>query len=430
MSASTEILNVRLTSEGGPVKLSRVFLALLAYKVIYLLAICAAISVCLKDPHADLYHSDRQVSTPDGYHSFDCHFASWDAEHYLFIAAHGYEAGAGRCAFYPLFPLTLRYFAMVTGGSQLVAGMILSNLFSLAGWFIFFAIVCRRFGESVAKLAVILLVAFPGSLFFQFIYTESLFFLLLLLLLLGLQENRFWLALTAAFLLPLTRAVGLFCIFPLFWHVMTNSPPAWWIKLKSQMSGGRERNVMAERARAASSAAAAIATGQPGQGGGWLLLAPFCGWGVYLLLMQTWTGNAFEGFEAQKQFGMQSFANVFNVSHFVSTFVTPTNFHEIFGSGLDRCSFILLIYTLPIIWRLDKGWLLWTFFLGVVPAMSGMFVSYTRFASVVFPLFVAMAVFLNKPGLLFRCLFLVTVASFAILQTILVWRFVDYRWAG
>jgi hypothetical protein len=135
----------------------------------------------------------------------------------------------------------------------------------------------------------------------------------------------------------------------------------------------------------------------PREGGAWLLWAPICGWAVYLLLMHKWTDNAFEGFEAQKQFHMQSIRNVLNVSHSVSTLITPTNFHEIFGSGLDRCSSILLVYTLPIIWRLDKGWLMWSLLLGVVPAMSGMFVSYTRFASVVFPLFVVMAVYFNKP---------------------------------
>jgi hypothetical protein len=82
------------------------------------------------------------------------------------------------------------------------------------------------------------------------------------------------------------------------------------------------------------------------------------------------------------------------------------------------------------IWRLDKAWFLWAVLLGVVPALGGAFVSYTRFASVVFPLFVAMAAFLNKPGQVFRCLFWIIMCSFGVLQVILTWRFVNYRWAG
>lgn len=425
-----EITKARLISNGELAKHYRVFLALLAYKVIYLLAISAAISIWPKDAHANIFHSDRQVVTPDGYLTFDSHFASWDAEHYLFIAAHGYEAGAGRCAFYPLFPMMIRYFSIVTFGSQLLAGMILSNLFSLVGWFIFFMLVCRRFGESTAKLAVILLMTFPGALFFQFIYTESLFFLLLMLLLLGLQENWFWLALAAGFLLPLARAVGLFCVFPLLWHVMTHSAPGCCASWEEKLPWGKQKSMVVEQTQASASRMGAISTNQFRGGNGWLLLAPICGWAVYLLLMKHWTGNAFEGFEAQKQFGVQSIGNLFDLTHFLSTLATPTSFDEIRGSSVDRCSFMLLMYSLPIIWRLDKGWFLWSLFLGIVPAMTGMFVSYTRFAAVVFPLFIALAVFLNMPGLLFRSLRVVIIATFFILQMILVWRFVNYRWAG
>jgi hypothetical protein len=427
MIAPMETTKARLISSGELAKHSRIFFALLAYKVVYLLAISAAISIWPKDAHADMYHSDRQVVTPDGYLTFDCHFASWDAEHYLYIAAHGYEAGAGRCAFYPLFPMMIRYFSIVTFGSQLVAGMILSNLFSLAGWFVFFTLVCRRFGESTAKLAVILLVTFPGALFFQFIYTESLFFLLLMLLLLGLQENWFWLALVAAFLLPLTRAVGLFCVFPLLWHVMTHST---WASWKEKFSWGKQKSVTGEQAPTTPGRAPAVSTNPLRHGTGWLLLAPLCGWAIYLLLMKHWTGNAFEGFAAQKQFGLQSIGNLFKFSHFLSTLISPANFHEVGGSSLDRCSFMLLMYVLPIIWRLDKSWFLWSLLLGIVPAMTGMFVSYTRFASVVFPLFIALAVFLNMPGFIFRWMRVVIIATFFILQIILVWRFVNYRWAG
>jgi hypothetical protein len=403
----------------------RVFWVLLAYKVLYLLAISLALLIHPEDSSAKMFRPAHQAITPEGYLTFDSHFASWDAEHYLFIAAHGYEAGAGRCAFYPLFPLAIRSFSLA-GVSPLLAGMILANVFSLVGWFIFFNIVCQMAGESTAKIATILLLAFPGSLFFQFVYTESLFFLLLMLLLLGLRENWLWMAFTAAFLLPLTRAVGLFCIFPILWHVMTT----WWPTRKKKIP-------LAERLVAASEQTEAVPdrhedpTHKTNRGKAWLLLlAPVCGWALYLLLMKKWTGNAFEGFEAQKQFGVQSIANLFNVPHFISTLLTPTHFHEFAGSALDRCWFILLIYSLPIIWWVDKSWLLWALFLGIVPAMSGMFVSYTRFASVVFPLFVAMAVFLNKPGRLFKGLRFVAVATFAALQIILVWRFVNYRWAG
>jgi hypothetical protein len=414
------------TSEVMSAKFNLVFLFLLGYKIIYLLAISSAISIWPEDAHAEMFHSDNQVLTPNGYLAFDCHFASWDAEHYLFIAVHGYAAGSSRCAFYPLYPLMIRYFSFITGGSQLMAGMILANTFSVTGCLLFFVLVRRRLGESVAMLSLLLLVTFPGSLFFQFIYSESLFFLLLMLLLLGLDQDRLWLAIVSGFLLPLTRAVGLFCVLPLFWHVLMYSRCARWVQLGAKIPWLRKNLI----APVAASAGQSPSKGQSEVQRGWLLLAPVCGWAVYLALMKFGTGSAFEGFAAQKKFGMESIVNIFNVPHFVFAFFTPSSFSAARGSLVDRLSFLLLLYCLPIIWRLDKGWFLWAFFLGIVPAMSGMFVSYTRFASVVFPLFVALGLFLNRPGLLFRCLRFATVATFFAVQIILVWRFVNFRWAG
>ncbi|HEY3854099.1 MAG TPA: hypothetical protein VGO67_06880 [Verrucomicrobiae bacterium] len=430
MSASTEGFQVVFATGGRPLQVGRVLGILVAYKVIYLLVVSIALCIWPESAHGPRFRSLPHAFTSDGHLTFDSHFASWDAAHYLFIASHGYKAGDALCAFYPLFPLSVRIFSTITGVSPLIAGMVLANVFSLAGWLLCFILIRRRFGESVAKSSLALLVTFPGSLFFQFIYTESLFFLLLMLLLLGLDDNRFWLTVVAAFLLPLTRAVGLFCIFPLFWYAIMNSTAKWCAKLRAQVLWRRKSSERADTTRTSQSCVSTISSGRFALQCGWLLLPPIFGWLAYLALMKRSTGNAFEGFAAQKQFGMESIGNIFNLPHFLLTFLTPSSFSEIRTSMVDRVSFVLLLYSLPIIWRLDKGWFLWAVFLGLVPAMSGMFVSYTRFASVVFPLFVAVATFLNKPGRPFQSLRFITVATFLAVQIILLWRFVNYRWAG
>ncbi len=43
--------------------------------------------------------------------SFASHFAMWDAGHYLYISVVGYKAEDSACAFYPLFPLCVRWFS-------------------------------------------------------------------------------------------------------------------------------------------------------------------------------------------------------------------------------------------------------------------------------------------------------------------------------
>ena len=405
----------------------RVVAYLSLFKAVYFILLSVALLVwpmTTKDNKEFL--SDRQLWTSDGHLLLRSHFVAWDADYYLCLSKEGYKPGSEACAFYPLYPFLIRWVSTVTGGNDVLVGILLANLFSLAAFVLFFQMAVRRYGKSAAVLALLLLLTFPGSLFFQFIYTESLFFLLLMLLCFALERGYFALTLGAAFLLPLTRAVGIFCIFPLLWHLFFKSPPTWWMNITSRQGWtGRFVRSMGLFNR---DSLVLNSPARSGIGTVFLVLAPILGWLTYFVLMRKWTGNAFEGIEAQKQFGVQSIHNLFDPLWFAKHLFFPTGWHNSTGSVLDRCIFILLIYCFPLIWKLDKGWCVWAFFLGVVPAVSGGFTSYTRFASVVFPLFIALGVFLNKSGLCWlRWLVLTT---FIVVHLILVWRFVNFRWAG
>ena len=113
---------------------------------------------------------------------------------------------------------------------------------------------------------------------------------------------------------------------------------------------------------------------------------------------------------------------------FVVGFFNPTQFHEFKGSVLDRCLFILLLYTLPVIWKLGKDQMVWTYMLGILPAMSGTFTSFTRFESTAFPLFIALAVFFANRKRKWPLWAFIILS--AVLHGILLWRFVNFRWAG
>lgn len=90
--------------------------------------------------------------------------------------------------------------------------------------------------------------------------------------------------------------------------------------------------------------------------------------------------------------------------------------------------FIFMLYTLPLIWRLGKDILVWTCVLGIIPAMSGTFTSFTRFESTVFPVFIALAVFFV--GRKRRWPLIAFLILSAVLHGVLVWRFVNFRWVG
>jgi hypothetical protein len=348
---------------------------------------------------------------------FASHFATWDGAHYLFLSEVGYGPGVRSNAFYPLYPLLVRWASVFTGGSHLLAGLVLANLCSLAGWVIFHEVTRRRFGADTARWALALLVAFPGSLFFQFVYTEGLFFLLVMVLWMGLERQRYGWAWIAALLLPLTRAVGLFCLLPIAWHLVTRRPLGW------MRRWGVERWDPPETSTAASG---------PVNPAGFLpyslLLAPVAGWVFYLALMWRWTGDPFDGMAAQRYWGAHSIANLINVPKFVVALFSPSEWHAFRGSILDRGMFILLLYGLPLMWRLGKDQLVWAYVLGILPAMSGTFTSFTRFESIAFPLFIAWGAFLaRRTGHWTRLLALAVSGG---LHLWLLWRFVNFRWAG
>ncbi|MFO1501342.1 MAG: hypothetical protein U1G07_23630 [Verrucomicrobiota bacterium] len=344
----------------------------------------------------------------DGCPVFASHFATWDAAHYLALSEVGYERGSPSCAFYPLWPLAVRAGAVFTHGNHLLAGLLLANACSIGALTIFYRMAAQRFGGIAARWSLVWLAAFPGALFFHFIYSESLFLLLCLLLWRALAHDRWGPAFRFAFCLPLTRAVGVFCLGPILYAVV-----------KRHWLATRQGEAVRPR----------LGSGWLRSEPGWVLVGPLAGWLFYLALMWIWTGHPFEGFDAQKHWGrVHSLSNLVNWPKFVWALFHPSAWHEFGGSLLDRCVFAMLLFCLPGLWRIDQGLCLWAIFLGVVPAMSGTFTSFTRFGCVVFPMFLALGIALIRPR--WRSWRWLLLGFFLSLQAVLVWRFVNFRWAG
>lgn len=396
----------------------QVWAALLAAKLLYAVVVVGIVV------WGDAYDTPRALRIgrhwfPEGWLSeprgrWERHFATWDAEHYLYLAARGYGVETPSIAFYPLWPGLVHAAGRLTGLSHVVVGLALANVCSLVGWWLFHRGTARRWGEEVADRATLLLVLFPGALFFQFIYSEALFFLLVMVLWWGLESRRWGAAWVAAYLAPLARGVGVFAVLPIAWHALKTLP---WERVRRWCDGsepGRGSAVRDEKRRC--------------WGACWLLLAPVLGWATYLGLMWLWRGSPWAGIEAQRYWGVHAISNLWDFRKLAEGFFEVRAWHEFQGSLLDRLGFVVLVYSLPVQWRMGRDLLPWTFMLGVVPALSGTFVSYLRFEACAFPLFLAMgAVFSwwrkKWPFWTFAGLSLAVHGH-------LLWRFLNYRWAG
>jgi hypothetical protein len=159
-----------------------------------------------------------------------------------------------------------------------------------------------------------------------------------------------------------------------------------------------------------------------------LLLCPLLGYAVYFGTMYAWTGNALEGFEAQRSYpNSPSISNILNVAGFANAFVNVHTLDGMLDAALDRGFFLLFLALLPAVWKLNRTWFWYTLPTGLIPALSNYFLSYRRFIMVCFPLFIVLAQLLAKGP---RWMFWYYVVLLAAMQAWAVTRFVNFNWAG
>jgi hypothetical protein len=326
----------------------------------------------------------------DGESKLSSRFATWDAAHYLFLAQKGYQKDDLSCAFYPLWPALIRLGSYVTG-DVFSAGLVLANIFSIAAILLFWRLVLQLHGSELATLSTVLLLVFPGSIFLSFIYTESLFLFLLALFFLFLFRDNLVGASIVGFFLPLTKAIGIFCLVPLLWRCyFDDRRPA--------------RQIFA------------------GYG-------PTAGYATYFLIMYYFTGDAFEGFKAQQHyFAKPSIGKIFDLGLNFRAFFCLGDFPASAVDILNRIFFVVYLASLPGIWRLNKTLCVYAVLAGVVPALSASFYSFTRNVATCLPMFIGLAFYIHKCR--YPVVRWLTVAVLLGIQLFLLFYYLNARFAG
>ena len=162
-----------------------------------------------------LPHEQPEVATgwtaqpPD--HAWEAAFTGlerYDAQYYLQIADHGYEAGDASSAFFPLYPLLIRVVGVALGGHWLLAATLVSNVSLVVALVLLQKLTARELGEVMSRPTVLLLLTFPVAFFLYAPYTESLFLALSLACMLMLRQGRWAPAALAGALATSTRITG------------------------------------------------------------------------------------------------------------------------------------------------------------------------------------------------------------------------------
>ncbi len=142
-------------------------------------------------------------------------WAHWDGVWYIKIAAAGYADADGSTAFFPLYPLLIRWLGVVLGGNLLTSGIVISLVCFAASVWLLYRLVEADFGQKVAVRSVVYISLFPTAFFFQAVYTESIFLLLSLACFWWARQERWRLAGLAGLLAALTRSTGVLLLVPM-----------------------------------------------------------------------------------------------------------------------------------------------------------------------------------------------------------------------
>ena len=104
------------------------------------------------------YYEEELINT--GLPHFIWSFGNFDGVHYLRIAKDGYVYQYTQ-AFFPLYPLLIKFVAFLTFGNFLIAGLLISNIAFFFALVIFHKLVNKYHGGKIAFWSCLFLLTFP-----------------------------------------------------------------------------------------------------------------------------------------------------------------------------------------------------------------------------------------------------------------------------
>jgi Gpi18-like mannosyltransferase len=124
--------------------------------------------------------------------------ARWDTGWYLGVAIDGYsfertaDVRQQNIAFFPLYPMLLRYLSPFAGHQYLWVGVAISFVAFLWAIVYLYRLARRYVDESAARAGVALLAAYPFALFYSTAYTEALFLLTIVAACYHFERDELW----------------------------------------------------------------------------------------------------------------------------------------------------------------------------------------------------------------------------------------------
>jgi hypothetical protein len=315
-------------------------------------------------------HQDQGFSVLSQGHGFWDAFARYDSGWYHGIASQGYtyaEGGRTNLAFPPVYPLLMRGGGWLLGGRQedyYFAGIIISWVAFAGAMTMLYRLALLDLPRAAALRAVMYAAVFPFAYFFGMVYSESLFLLALVTAVYAFRTKHWLAGAAAGAVMSATRVTGVMAV------------PG--LMLIAWQSGGGGAT---DRLRAIFAAATSAA-----------------GLAVYSAFNYTLSGTPFAWYTSITYWGYHPGGNPFSgLAGLGRALVTrPYQFLATEAMApydtLNALAAIGALALVPVIWRrFNAGYALIVVAALLLPLSSGQFEGLGRYASVQFPVALALA---------------------------------------
>lgn len=295
-------------------------------------------------------------------------WANFDGEHFVSIAYFGYQEL--QQAFFPLYPKLIAlgmYFYGRTLGTGARIGYLISAVSFPIALIFFYKLLKLDYSRKFSLGVISVLLIYPASFYFNAIYSESLFLMLIILSFYFFRKGKYFWASLFGFLGSLTRVFGVLLFLSFFIEIFLFKIPI--------------KKVF------------------------WILLIP-AGLGLYMVYLYRTVGDplAFYNLQLvvgeQHQRGVVLFPQV--VYRYLKIIFTMDSLTPLLTTIFFEFAVGLIFFILPIIGYFKKvrlSYLFFAFFGYLLPTVQGSFSSLPRYVLVLFPSFIILALlFKNLPN--------------------------------
>ena len=297
-------------------------------------------------------------------------WANFDGVHYLTIAKMGYAAQFTQ-AFFPIYPLLLRFIASILPNSSLIVlGITLSFMSFVFAIHFLYKLLRLDYPKNQVLKSIGILLCFPTSFYFAAVYTESLFFLLVVFALWFSRNKKWWFSGLLAALASGTRLTGIFLFPALLWE--------WWLANKKKDSIQSFSLLPTVK----------IILKSP------ILYTAPLGLFLYMLYLHVKFGDWLYFWHAQSAFGAQRISEgiilplqvIWRYFKIITTVsYTQQNFHVAVTELISFC-FAVVLLIVSHQKKVRMSYLIFSWFVILIPSLTGTLSSLPRYILLAFPI--------------------------------------------